>query len=77
MRDRAKRKMMAEIAAELADISILTAEDPRSESLGDILAEMAAGAESAGGVEGSTFWRIPDRGKRYDLLLEKPAQGIL
>ncbi len=77
LRDRAKRRMMAEIAAELADISILTAEDPRSESLDDILAEMAAGAESAGGVEGSTFWRIPDRGEALRFAVKKARPGDL
>jgi UDP-N-acetylmuramoyl-L-alanyl-D-glutamate--2,6-diaminopimelate ligase len=61
LRDRLKRRMMAETSAELADISILTAEDPRTESLGSILAEMAAGAESRGGVEGQSFYRIGDR----------------
>ena len=35
--------MMAENSAELADVTILTAEDPRTESLDEILAEMAAG----------------------------------
>jgi UDP-N-acetylmuramoyl-L-alanyl-D-glutamate--2,6-diaminopimelate ligase len=63
LRDRQKRRMMAETAARLADISILTAEDPRSESLTGILDEMAAGAESAGGTEGKTFFRVPDRGE--------------
>jgi len=63
LRDRAKRRMMAEISARLADHSILTAEDPRTESLDDILEDMAQGARSEGGVEGSTFWRIPDRGE--------------
>ena len=63
LRDRAKRRMMAQIAAELADITILTAEDPRTESLDAILAEMAAGCLAAGGVEGRTFFREPDRGR--------------
>jgi UDP-N-acetylmuramoyl-L-alanyl-D-glutamate--2,6-diaminopimelate ligase len=36
LRDKEKRRMMAETAAELADISILTAEDPRTESLAGI-----------------------------------------
>jgi UDP-N-acetylmuramoyl-L-alanyl-D-glutamate--2,6-diaminopimelate ligase len=63
LRDRAKRRMMAEIAAELADLTVLTAEDPRIESLDDILAEMAAGCEAVGGVEGQTFFRVPDRGQ--------------
>src|SRR3970282_1932470 len=31
LRDREKRRMMAEVGAELADIVILTAEDPRTE----------------------------------------------
>jgi UDP-N-acetylmuramoyl-L-alanyl-D-glutamate--2,6-diaminopimelate ligase len=63
LRDRAKRRMMAEIGAELADICVLTAEDPRTESLAYILNEMAQGAISRGGVEGETFWRVMDRGR--------------
>ena len=55
LRDRAKRRMMAEVSLELADISILTAEDPRTESLDDILAEMADAAIGKGGVEGVNF----------------------
>lgn len=62
LRDREKRRMMAEVSAELADLTILTAEDPRTESLDDILAEMAQGARAKGAVEGETFWREPDRG---------------
>lgn len=63
LRDREKRYMMAEVAADLADVSILTAEDPRTESLDGILEEMAAGARGKGGEEQKSFWRIPDRGK--------------
>jgi len=61
LRDRKKRRMMAEISAKQADITILTAEDPRSESLDDILDEMSDAAREGGGVEEKTFWRIPDR----------------
>ena len=43
LRDREKRRLMAEVSADLADRTILTAEDPRSESLEDILEEMASG----------------------------------
>ena len=43
LRDREKRRMMAEVSAELADYTILTAEDPRTESLDEILEEMARG----------------------------------
>jgi UDP-N-acetylmuramoyl-L-alanyl-D-glutamate--2,6-diaminopimelate ligase len=63
LRDRAKRRMMAEVSARLADVSILTAEDPRTESLDAILEEMAQGARAEGGVEGSSFLRVPDRGE--------------
>ncbi|MEP6988498.1 MAG: hypothetical protein ABI970_23045, partial [Chloroflexota bacterium] len=40
-----------------------TAEDPRTESLDDILEAMAQGCMSQGGVEGQTFIRVPDRGQ--------------
>lgn len=61
LRDRSKRYLMGEIGARLADAVILTAEDPRTESLAEILAEMARGAVAGGGREGETFWRVPDR----------------
>ncbi len=79
LRDRAKRRMMPENAAELADISVLTAEDPRTESLDDILAEMAEAAESKGGVEGKTFFRVPDRGAAisFALLQAKPGDLVI
>jgi len=79
LRDRLKRRMMAETAAELADLSVLTAEDPRTESLEGILAEMAQGAESRGGVEGQTFWRVPDRGEaiRRAVQMARPGDVVL
>ena len=49
LRDREKRRMMAETSVRMADVSVLTAEDPRTESLDGILEEMAAGAVQAGG----------------------------
>ncbi len=75
LRDREKRGLMAEISGSLADLTILTAEDPRSESLDEILEDMAVGITSAGGVEGRTFWRIPDRGEaiRFGLSMAHPG----
>lgn len=61
LRDVQKRGLMAETSLRLADLTILTAEDPRSESLDLILEQMAEGARRAGGVEGRNFLRIPDR----------------
>lgn len=79
LRDREKRRLMAETSAELADISVLTAEDPRTESLDDILAEMAAGAVSRGGVEGQTFHRVRDRGEaiKFALKLARPGDLVI
>jgi dTDP-glucose pyrophosphorylase len=58
-RDKEKRFLMGEIAARLADVSIFTAEDPRTEDIHEILDQMAQGAKKAGGV----FVRIPLRGE--------------
>ena len=79
LRDREKRRLMAEVASELADVSILTAEDPRTESLDEILSQMAEGAEAKGGVEGKTFWRIKDRGEafRFGVRLAQPGDTLI
>lgn len=75
LRDREKRRLMAESSAQLADLTILTAEDPRTESLDGILHEMAMGAESKGGVEGESFWRVPDRGAAISFALLQAQPG--
>jgi len=75
LRDKAKRRMMAETSAELADLTVLTAEDPRTELLDGILEEMAAGARSRGGREGETFWRVPDRGEAIRFALSLAREG--
>jgi UDP-N-acetylmuramoyl-L-alanyl-D-glutamate--2,6-diaminopimelate ligase len=88
LRDKEKRRMMAETSAELADLTVLTAEDPRTESLEGILEEMTAGARrrpersgegSRGGTEGKTFWRVADRGEaiRFALRLARPGDIVL
>lgn len=79
LRDKGKRRLMAEVSAELADLTILTAEDPRTESLEGILQEMADGVTSMGGIEGQNFWRVPDRGEaiRFALQLAKPEDVVM
>jgi UDP-N-acetylmuramoyl-L-alanyl-D-glutamate--2,6-diaminopimelate ligase len=49
-RDRGKRPLMGEIAARLADLAIVTSDNPRSEEPDAIVAEVAAGA-AGGAVE--------------------------
>jgi UDP-N-acetylmuramoyl-L-alanyl-D-glutamate--2,6-diaminopimelate ligase len=75
LRDQQKRRMMAETSAKLADITILTAEDPRTENLEHILKEMAAGAVSQGGIEGESFFRVPDRGEAIRQAVRMAKEG--
>ncbi len=63
LRDVEKRRIMAETSAQLADLTVLTAEDPRTESLDDILEMMAEGCRAKGAIEGESFIRVPDRGE--------------
>lgn len=77
LRDRQKRRMMAEVSTTLADITILTAEDPRTESLEAILEEMASAAQASGGIEGSTFFRVPDRGEAIRQAVNMAQPGDL
>lgn len=79
LRDVEKRRLMAETSAELADLTILTAEDPRTEPLEAILEMMAFGARRKGGVEGHTFFRVPDRGEalRLAVRLAQPGDVVL
>jgi UDP-N-acetylmuramoyl-L-alanyl-D-glutamate--2,6-diaminopimelate ligase len=79
LRDVEKRRLMAETSTELADITIITAEDPRTESLDAILASMAAGALTRGAVEGRSLFRVPDRADALRLAvgLAQPGDVLL
>ena len=79
LRDREKRKMMPIASIQGADISILTAEDPRTESLEAILQDMADAAISVGGVEGVNFYRVADRGDaiRKAIALAEPGDLVM
>jgi UDP-N-acetylmuramoyl-L-alanyl-D-glutamate--2,6-diaminopimelate ligase len=71
LRDAAKRSVMGGIAARLAEIVVITAEDPRTEDLTAIMDQIAGGVRRAGSQEIVTpsadvdrgFLRIPDRGE--------------
>jgi UDP-N-acetylmuramoyl-L-alanyl-D-glutamate--2,6-diaminopimelate ligase len=63
LRDREKRTLMGEMAGRAADKIIVTAEDPRTESLDEIMAVTAQALIAQGRVEGVDFWRVPDRGE--------------
>ena len=48
-RDRAKRPLMGEIAGRLADVAVVTSDNPRSEDPGAIVAQVAEGVARAAG----------------------------
>lgn len=75
LRDRQKRRLMAEVSQKFADISILTAEDPRTESLTDILADMASAAKKAGGREDESYFRVPDRREAIRMAVKMASPG--
>ena len=75
LRDREKRRIMAKISAQLADITILTAEDPRTESLNDILNEMGDAAECAGAIMNRNLFQVPDRGAAIEKAVQSAKPG--
>ena len=79
LRDRDKRRMMGEVAGRAADKIVITAEDPRTESLNAIMAVTAAGLTAQGRVEGVDFWRVPDRGQAiaFACSLARPGDVVM
>ena len=75
LRDKMKRRMMSEISADLADITILTAEDPRIESLSDILAEMSQAMEDKGKLKNKDFFVVHDRGEALKFAVSTAQPG--
>ncbi|MBC7262676.1 MAG: UDP-N-acetylmuramoyl-L-alanyl-D-glutamate--2,6-diaminopimelate ligase, partial [Chloroflexi bacterium] len=77
LRDHAKRPLMGEIAGKLADYIFLTAEDPRTEDVHDIIRQIAVGCERAGRREGVDFWEIPDRSEAISAAIARAKPGDL
>jgi UDP-N-acetylmuramoyl-L-alanyl-D-glutamate--2,6-diaminopimelate ligase len=69
-RDRAKRPMMVRAVQEFADFAFATADNPRSERLGQIFADMRAGVTDAAKIA----W-IEDRRHAISLALDAAAPG--
>ena len=65
-RDIGKRPEMGRVAADGCDITILTGEDPRHESVGAIINQIAFGVEQKGGVLNQNYWKIPDRSRAIE-----------
>ncbi|NLG26320.1 MAG: UDP-N-acetylmuramoyl-L-alanyl-D-glutamate--2,6-diaminopimelate ligase, partial [Chloroflexi bacterium] len=77
LRDHGKRPLMGEVAGRLADRTVITAEDPRTEPLDEIMEQIAEGCRAAGRLEGQGFWRVGDRGEAIAFALQQATPGDL
>lgn len=75
--DREKRPIIGEIAGELADRTVITAEDPLTEDLDQIIEQIAVGCRQVGRREGADFWRIADRGQAIQLAMAEAGNLVL
>ncbi|HEV2170053.1 MAG TPA: UDP-N-acetylmuramoyl-L-alanyl-D-glutamate--2,6-diaminopimelate ligase, partial [Candidatus Binatus sp.] len=79
-RDRGKRPIMGEIAGRLADIPVLTSDNPRSEDPMAIIAEVEQGLINAGRARGNDGYIVePDRRAaiRIALQIAKESDAVL
>lgn len=74
-RDRVKRPLQGKVGALFADLSIFTSEDPRCEDPDAIIAEIAAGAEATGAIEGRDYLRVEDRRAAIRTAIERARPG--
>jgi UDP-N-acetylmuramoyl-L-alanyl-D-glutamate--2,6-diaminopimelate ligase len=74
-RDRAKRPLMGAAAAGLADIAVLTSDNPRSEDPLGILSEMLTGALTVPARDRGHVIVEPDRGAAIELAIGRAAKG--
>lgn len=77
-RDRTKRPVMGSLAVSLADLCVVTSDNPRTEKPGDIIRDILGGMEGAEGAEAKV--RVePDRRAaiRLALSLAKPGDVVV
>lgn len=74
-RDRDKRPMMGEISSRLADVTILTDEDPRFEDSLAIMEEIFAGMDQGRVKNGENLFKEPDRAKAIQKALSLAQKG--
>ncbi len=74
-RDREKRGAMGGVAARLADVIVVTDEDPRGEDRVAILEEIGRAAEIGGATRGDRLHLIPDRTEAIGFAIERARPG--
>lgn len=83
LRDATKRPLMGEVSGQYADITVITAEDPRTEKVEDISNQIAIGCEKSGMVfrdhqnkkiiSKRIYFKIPDRLQAITFAISKIA----
>ncbi len=75
LRDVQKRALMGEIAGKLADKIVVTAEDPRTESLDAINAQIVEGLERAGRRAREDYFIVDDRAEAIAFAIQMARAG--
>ncbi len=73
LRDKFKRPLMGEVAGKLADIVVVTAEDPRTEDLSEINRQIVDGLKRTRKTLGGDYFVIEDRKEAIDTAVNKLA----
>ena len=72
--DITKRSPMGKIACRLADLTVVTAEDPRQESMDQIFAQIEGGCVQSEGKLGKNYFRVDDRKEAINFAINKLAR---
>ncbi len=74
-RDREKRPLQGAVCARLADLTIVTSEDPRFEDPEAIIEAIAGGARAAGAIDGASLSCIVDRAEAVAFAIDQARPG--
>jgi UDP-N-acetylmuramoyl-L-alanyl-D-glutamate--2,6-diaminopimelate ligase len=74
-RDREKRPLQGAVCARLADISVITSEDPRFEDAAAIIEAIAQGARGEGAIDGKSLHCIVDRAEAVAFAIGQARPG--
>ena len=73
LRDRAKRRWMGQVSGRLADFTVITAEDPRTEDVNEINREIEAGVREFVGADRYTV--VADRAAAIQFAVDMAQPG--
>ncbi|MEA1963574.1 MAG: cyanophycin synthetase, partial [Candidatus Aerophobetes bacterium] len=74
-RDKLKRPLMGKVAFKLADYSVITSDNPRSEDPEDIITQIEKGIKNEGGRKIKDYLTIPDRREAIKKALQIIEKG--